>query len=135
MKILIYERNRDIRSLYQAIFTPFRADLVFTDFVCDTETILNEQAFDLIVLDLDFPSMDGWTVAQKILTDYPLQPLVLVSSVPIRQESLEAGARSSQCHIIRKPFDITDLRMLIKRFVLSNPTTCYDREPVAASCP
>jgi CheY-like chemotaxis protein len=67
--------------------------------------MLQRQRFDLVILDIDMPEMDGFTLCQKLrqLPDYARTPVVFVTGM----NDFQARARSSLAggnDIIAKPF-------------------------------
>lgn len=58
---------------------------------------LEENDYELILLDLDMPVMDGWTAAKKILKDYPEVKVIMVSmydSLDIISDLIDLGVHS-----------------------------------------
>lgn len=58
---------------------------------------LGEQEFDLILLDLEMPVMDGWEASQKIISRFPKTKLVVISmhdSLQIISDLIEIGVHS-----------------------------------------
>jgi two-component system, OmpR family, response regulator len=69
--------------------------------------------FDLILLDLMLPDIDGTAVLRGILHDQPQQQVVVLSAVPeidTRVACLEAGA----IDFLAKPFAIAELRARVR---------------------
>lgn len=75
---------------------------------------------DLVVLDLDMPVMDGWSVLRKIKTNTHVRhiPVIVVTAhlMPDEKErALQAGASG----YVLKPFTVQDLLREVER-VLEN---------------
>src|SRR5665213_4128650 len=71
-----------------------------------------ETAYDLIMLDLQMPGMDGFQVMQelkKIETESYLPVLVLSAQPDLKLRALEAGAKD----FVSKPFDLAELLMRV----------------------
>lgn len=85
--------------------------------------------FDLILLDLHMPEMDGFAVMQALQTNHPddyLSVIVLTADPSAKLRALHAGAKD----FISKPFDLAEVRarihnllevrMLYKKLALHN---------------
>ncbi|WP_457325656.1 response regulator transcription factor [Roseateles sp. P5_E11] len=73
------------------------------------EYLLSEQSFDIVILDLGLPLMDGFTVLKRIRTMHPTLPVVVLTALDkldSRVESLNAGADD----YVTKPFDFPELQ-------------------------
>lgn len=58
---------------------------------------LSENDFDLILLDLEMPVLDGWETAKKIVSKYPEVKIIMVSmhdSLQIISDLIEIGVHS-----------------------------------------
>lgn len=69
---------------------------------------LMEQHFDLALVDLTLPQMDGWELCRRINRSYPNIPVILasgraISGVTVREEKISVSA------VLGKPFDMQRL--------------------------
>ncbi|MEL6135813.1 MAG: response regulator [Cyanobacteria bacterium J06626_23] len=72
--------------------------------------------FDLILLDLGLPGLDGWSVLYEIRTLSPQPPVIIVTAVNgIEEEtqSLNMGAAA----LITKPFRFSELLANVRRYL------------------
>ncbi len=129
MKILIHETDQDIRKLYKAIFSPFPVQLTFTNEARETCIKADRSNYDLVMMDIEFPTMEGLDIARNMVQNHPEQPLLLVSSIPLRKSDLGACAYHSRSAIMMKPFDIGKLRSMIEKMLKPKqyPETDEDR--------
>jgi PAS domain S-box-containing protein len=77
--------------------------------VCDLH---RENAYDLILLDLHMPGMDGFAVMEQLRAASPdhFLPVIALTAHPAhKMRALRAGARD----FVSKPFDVTELRTRI----------------------
>jgi PAS domain S-box-containing protein len=73
-------------------------------------------AFDLILLDLQMPGMDGFQVIEALKTNTrdPWLPVLVITAQPgHKMRALQAGARD----FISKPFDLVEVRTRIRNMV------------------
>lgn len=118
-KILYVEDNPDNRNLirrvlnaegYTIVEAP-RADLAIER--------LESEHVDLILMDINMPDMDGYTLTAKIkgIEKFSKIPIVAVTANVMRgdrEKSLEAGCDG----YIQKPIDIDTLAQQIERFII-----------------
>jgi len=77
----------------------------------ELDRLLNEQAADLIVLDVNMPGEDGLSILQRIRrwNDTPVIMLTAASNISDKIAALDAGADD----YITKPFDLRELKARI----------------------
>ena len=116
--ILYVEDNPDNRNLIRRVLNAegysvveaSNADLAFNK--------LENESIDLILMDINMPDMDGYTLTAKIkkMDKYKNIPIVAVTANVMRgdrEKSLEAGCDG----YIQKPIDIDTLDQQIERFI------------------
>ena len=85
-------------------------------------SLLNENSFHLILLDLVMPDVDGFEMLEYLKTDKKLQMIpVIIVSVKSDRESIESAMRKGARDYIVKPYNIRDLRNKVK-IILANTT-------------
>lgn len=97
MKILVADDHELVRhALIDALKTLDEiADISDTGIASDIIPLLENQSFDLIVLDLFMPEADGFELTRKICNSYPQSKLVILSSSDDAQhmrKALDLGA-------------------------------------------
>ena len=112
-RILIIEDNRDLATLLEShlMDLAFQVDLAFDGKagLAKAESI----PFDLVILDLMLPQMDGLEVCRRLRARPPYTPLIMLtakSSEMDRVLGLEMGADD----YVTKPFSIRELLARIK---------------------
>jgi CheY-like chemotaxis protein len=65
---------------------------------------------DLLLLDLNMPVKDGWTVFEQISTNFPSLPVILITARPNQFFSALASGASA---LMEKPLDFTQLFLTI----------------------
>lgn len=85
----------------------------------DGLTLALELDYDLVVLDVMLPRMDGWTVLRRLRErkDIPVLFLTARDDVPDRVRGLELGADD----YLVKPFDFTELLARIRTLLRRGP--------------
>ncbi len=70
--------------------------------------IAQENAFDLILLDLGLPVVDGWTVLRELRSQGEIHPIIIVTARKDDQDKA-AALRSGATDYVTKPFRFSDL--------------------------
>jgi DNA-binding response OmpR family regulator len=104
-KILVIDDDLAIRVLLQAVLT--RMDFV-VDLAEDGEiglTRLAEREYDLVLLDLMMPRVNGYEFLQRVRNSVAPQPHVIVFTAA-GQRGVDKLPSDSVCASILKPFDL-----------------------------
>ncbi len=85
----------------------------------DASALLEQQAFDLVVSDVEMPRMNGFELTERIRSDPRLErlPVILVTGLESRehrQRGIDAGASA---YIVKSSFDQSNLLDAVQRFV------------------
>lgn len=114
MRILVVDDNRDILDLVQRVLQTYGHDVLIAR---DGLEALQQEAAnhpDLVVLDVNLPTLDGWEVCRRIKSrrGVPVMLLTVRAERADIQRSIEAGADDH----LPKPFDIAEFLNHINRF-------------------
>jgi DNA-binding response OmpR family regulator len=88
---------------------------------------MDAQAFDLILLDITMPEVDGWSVLadERRPTEVPVIVLTANADLPVRIKAFELGASD----YVAKPFFIEELAARVRARLI---TTAPQQEPIHA---
>ncbi|WP_240473398.1 response regulator transcription factor [Ferrimonas senticii] len=118
-RMLLVEDNRDVAGI---IFDYFEAQGVEIDYADNGElglALALEHDFDVIVLDLMMPRMDGLTVCKHLRQQGCNTPVLMLTALSDQQDTLSGFAHGADDYL-NKPFDlpILDARLsaLVKRY-------------------
>lgn len=115
-KILLVEDDKDtVRAVAIRLKSQGYDLIVAADAIAAVSTARKEKP-DLIILDLGLPGGDGFTVIQRVKSNYDLMlvPIIVVSARdPLLNEAraLEAGAEA----FLQKPVENADLLATVER--------------------
>ncbi len=118
-KIILYvEDNSDNRSLVRRVLEVEGYQLMEAPNAEAALKLLEQGNPDLILMDINMPDMDGYTLTAKIraMPAHTRVPIVAVTANVMRgdrEKSLEAGCDG----YIQKPIDIDNLPHQIERFM------------------
>jgi len=80
--------------------------------------LASKNCYDLILMDLKMPIMDGFVATQKIKQQFPNLPII-VQTAYVRSDDKELALQSGCDHFIRKPFKKDDLLKIINEVMIS----------------
>ena len=117
--ILYIEDNPDNRLLVKRILLSEDYALLEAENPRDALKVLKSALPDLILMDINMPDMDGYTLTSKIkgMPAYARIPIIAVTANVMRgdrEKSLEAGCDG----YIQKPIDIDTLSQQVERFII-----------------
>lgn len=117
--VLYVEDNPDNRSLIRRVLMAEGYSVVEAINAVQALEKLEAGSIDLILMDINMPDMDGYTLTAKIkaMEKFTKIPIVAVTANVMRgdrEKSLEAGCDG----YIQKPIDIDILGQQIERFMI-----------------
>jgi len=74
--------------------------------------------FDLLLLDVNVPGMNGFELLRTIRDDHIMTPAIFLTSMTQMQD-LQKGYKEGCCDYIRKPFDLMELQLRISQAIKS----------------
>ena len=110
MKILLVEDDIDLNETIREFLENFYR----VDSVKDGEETLNkayEKNYDVIILDVKLPKIDGFSVAKEI-RKFSKIPIIFLTSLD-SEKDVEEGFLSGGDDYIRKPFSLKELKLRI----------------------
>ena len=116
--ILYVEDNVDNRTLVRRILLSEDYDLIEAVNAVDALRVLENTKPDLILMDINMPDMDGYTLTSKIkaIPGFERIPILALTANVMRgdkEKTLEAGCDG----YIQKPLDIDQLIREVERFL------------------
>ena len=117
--VLYIEDNPDNRLLVKRILLSEDYALLEAKDAFEALQLLENASPDLILMDINMPEMDGYTLTAKIksLPGFARVPILAVTANVMRgdkEKTLEAGCDG----YIQKPIDIDQLTREIERFIM-----------------
>jgi len=109
-KILVVDDDPNVREVIKTVLKKYHV----TEATNGLEALdmCNEQRFDLVLMDIRMPEMDGIEATKSILKDSPGTKIIAVTAYAthIREKILDAGVLK----ILEKPFKINELKKLVE---------------------
>ena len=117
MKILVIEDNKDIAANIADYFEPLGHSL---DFAADGLVGLHlavTENFDVIVLDLMLPGIDGIALCQKLRNDANMDtPVLMLTARDLLDDKL-AGFKAGADDYLVKPFSVKELEVRLEALI------------------
>ena len=112
MKILLLEDEYSLRISIEEFLTDIGYEV---DGFSDGEEAFHavyDKSYDLLLLDINVPTMNGLEMLQKLRLDEQHVPAIFLTSMT-DIEALKEGYRRGCCDYMRKPFDLEELELRI----------------------
>lgn len=123
-KVLYIEDNEENRHLLKEQFKVFfNIELVTAADGLSGLKLVQEQRFDLVLLDINLPLMDGLQVCKKIrcLPEYQEVPIIAISAHALKKD-IQYALESGFDDYLVKPVDIRSLKALIDQYIQKTAT-------------
>jgi DNA-binding response OmpR family regulator len=120
MRILVVEDDKPVASFVKQ---GLESDHYAVDVAWNGEqaqSLVDETDFDLVILDLVLPKLDGFEVLSHIRTQKPSLPVMILSgraAVEDRVKGLDLGA----CDYLAKPFSFSELSARVRALLRRSP--------------
>jgi signal transduction histidine kinase/DNA-binding response OmpR family regulator len=126
VKVLIVEDNQLNQDLMQQLLTSWNLHFKIARDGFQALEYLRKESFNLILMDIQMPEMDGYTATQKIRNELNIQiPIIALTAHVLageRERCLSAGMNE----YLPKPIREQNLRALIAQFVKVDDTRITD---------
>jgi len=114
MKILLLEDEYSLRISIKEFLEDIDYEVDdYSDGVEAFEAIYSK-SYDLLLLDVNVPSMNGFDLLQAIRKDGNKTPAIFLTSM-VDMQNLKEGYKKGCCDYIRKPFDLYELELRINQ--------------------
>ncbi|MCX6322003.1 MAG: response regulator transcription factor [Bacteroidia bacterium] len=123
MKVLVAEDDRDFGNILTQYITISGFDVTLGRDGKEAWELFNKDKFDICVLDVMMPEMDGFTLAEKIKETHPEVPVIFLTAKSLK-EDIVRGLKIGADDYITKPFDpevlILRINNILKRVYSSS---------------
>lgn len=126
-RVLLVEDNKFNQFVAQAMLEKWQAKTVICEDGQQAVDVLKEQPFDLVLMDIQMPVMDGITAATIIRQELKLNIPILALTANVVLGIVERCENAGMQGYVSKPIDEPDLFMKIKEVLAAR----VNNEPVA----
>jgi len=131
-KILVVDDEPAIRDLISEVLKIADYDFATIGDGVEALNMIRREKFDLIILDVNLPKLDGFAVLEKVRENAPTQPIIMISA-RTEKDDVTHGLRLGADDYIRKPFSVEELLLRVEnrlRRDLSTSTQSYQCGPL-----
>jgi len=106
-KILVIDDDLAIRVLLQAVLKRMKFDVELAeDGAVGLEKLRHDGSYDLILLDLMMPRVNGYEFIEQVSRDYPNERPHIIVFTAAGKRGVEKIPADAVCNSILKPFDL-----------------------------
>jgi two-component system KDP operon response regulator KdpE len=131
-RVLVVDDQEDIREMARLVLSGAGYDVATASSGREALRILREAAFDLMLLDINMPDLDGWATLRLLRADEALDGLrVAMFSVKSEVRDKVASLKDGAIDYITKPFGVDELVSRVSR-ILAAPAGGASAVPTAS---
>lgn len=116
LRILVVDDQPTILMAYRMALSNAETEIVAVSDGQEALKQVRHQQFNLVVLDVDMPGMNGFEVCRRLKEDAGTRhlPVIFVTG-NVRTVDERQGLAMGAAHYLTKPFDLNTLRSAIRR--------------------
>ncbi|MEC9490307.1 MAG: response regulator transcription factor, partial [Halanaerobiales bacterium] len=112
-KILLIEDDKNIFELVKAMFNSYNTRIIYKKDGRSGYRAAVENDYDLILLDIMLPEMDGWEICKKLKENKVFAPIIMLTA-KVEEADKVLGLEIGADDYVTKPFSPRELRARIK---------------------
>lgn len=118
-RILVVDDESAIRELITEVLKIADYDFATASDGVEALNEIRKEKFDLIILDVNLPKVDGFAVLAKVRESAPTQPIIMISA-RTEKDDVTHGLRLGADDYIRKPFSVEELLLRVENRLRRN---------------
>jgi two-component system OmpR family response regulator len=112
-QILVVDDEHGIRTLLSEVLNIAGFQVTMAADGLDALNQIRKNKFDLVLLDVNLPKVDGFAILEKIRASAPAQPIIMISA-RTEKDDVTHGLRLGADDYIRKPFSVEELVLRVE---------------------
>jgi DNA-binding response OmpR family regulator len=117
-RILVVDDQEDIREMARLVLTGAGYEVATASSGREALRLARQKAFDLMLLDINMPDLDGWATLRLLRADDSLDDLkVAMFSVKSEVRDKVAGLKDGAIDYLTKPFSVDELVTRVSRIL------------------
>lgn len=119
-KILLVDDDAAVRQMLMRVLTGENYTVFPAENGDEAFAQAKENAVDLVLLDLNLPKQSGWDIFERLSSEYPLLPVIIITARPNQLFlALSAGVGA----LFEKPLDFPKLLQTIRTLLAESAET------------
>ena len=118
-QILVIDDEQAIRDLISEVLNIAGYEVSIAADGLDGLNKIRKQKYDLIILDVNLPKLDGFAILEKVRESAPTQPIIMISA-RTDKDDVTHGLRLGADDYVRKPFSVEELVLRIENRLKRN---------------
>jgi len=117
-RVLVVDDQEDTRDMARLVLVGAGYEVVTASSGREALALARASSFDLVLLDINMPEMDGWTTLRLLRADAAHDDLpVAMFSVKSEVRDKVAGLKDGAIDYITKPFGVDELASRVSRIL------------------
>jgi CheY-like chemotaxis protein len=111
MKVLISEDQPHLQTIMKSMMRKWGYEADITSNGLEAFNLAKEKQYDICIMDLKMPVMDGYEATNKIRNELPYLPILALTGNP--ESEKEKCFKAGMDDFLKKPFNISELQQKI----------------------
>jgi DNA-binding response OmpR family regulator len=107
-RVLLAEDDYDFADVLKQYLALHNYEVIWTKDGKEALDVFQKSTFDICVLDVMMPKMDGFTLAEKIMEIHPETPFIFLTARKLKEDKLKGLKLGADDYIV-KPFEVDEL--------------------------
>jgi DNA-binding response OmpR family regulator len=125
MRILVVDDDTDITELLQTYFSELGYTVDIAHNGNKTESLTENLSYDLIILDLVLPDIDGVDLCRRLREKTIKTPIIMISGIKLDTVDMVTGLDNGADDYLVKPFQLTELSARIRALLRREPNNIF----------
>ncbi|MCX7991958.1 MAG: sigma-54 dependent transcriptional regulator, partial [Proteobacteria bacterium] len=113
-KILVVDDEKGMRDLLRKVLSKEGYEVILAEDGEEGLTLIKENAFDIVIADLDMPVMNGIEMIKRAKDFDPNITIIIITAYASIESAVEALKLGAYDYLI-KPFEIDELKIIVKK--------------------
>ena len=114
--ILLVEDDKDFGTMLERYLTLNKFQVTWAKHGQEAFELIQEASFDLCIIDVMMPIMDGFTLAKKISDSFPEIPFLFLTARKTKEDRIKGLKLGADDYIV-KPFEAEELILRLKNIM------------------